>query len=110
MSDCHIQKEVKARKDHDCCECKAGVKKGEVYHLYSGVFDRAPYSEKMCGKCNKVYGYIVNLSYVDREEVYFGEVGMWANELFGFRVDKQAAEGLSIQCGVSVNHLNSMRK
>lgn len=110
MSDCHNQKERKARKDHDCCECKTGIKKGDLYHCYSGVFDRRPYSEKMCGNCNKVYGYISSLSYVDVEEIYFGEVGVWADELFGFRNNKEAAEGLSIQCGVSVNHLNSMRK
>jgi hypothetical protein len=43
-----------ARKEHDCCECDDGIKPGDKYEHYSGIWDRRPDSFKTCLSCVEI--------------------------------------------------------
>lgn len=47
---CYTVKYPKARKQHRCCECGGIIEKGEVYELYSGIWDE-PQTFKTCSEC-----------------------------------------------------------
>lgn len=47
-------KEVKARKEHQCCECKGLIPVGEAYHFIKGFFDNKPVSYKTCYDCHNL--------------------------------------------------------
>lgn len=41
----------KARKEHNCVECRGTIFKGEFYHYHHGVFDGEGISHKECNDC-----------------------------------------------------------
>ena len=41
----------RARKAHDCCSCKEGIRPGELYHYTSQLFDGSWDSWKHCARC-----------------------------------------------------------
>lgn len=43
-----------ARKDHDCCECDDGIKKGDKYEYISGIWDGSPDAYKTCLSCAEI--------------------------------------------------------
>ncbi len=45
----------KARKDHQCCECNRGIRRGESYYRFSGIWnDSGPATYKTCERCQKL--------------------------------------------------------
>ena len=47
-------KEVKARKNHKCCECYEEIKKGDMYQCSKGIWDE-PASYKQCVNCSEIF-------------------------------------------------------
>lgn len=45
------QKEVKAKKNHECCECGGTIKKGTHYTMTSGLWDSNFWNFKTCCFC-----------------------------------------------------------
>lgn len=45
------QKNRKARKQHQCCECYSEISSGEEYQFTSGIWDGEPSSYKICLSC-----------------------------------------------------------
>lgn len=41
----------KAKKDHNCCECRGTIKSGETYHNYTGLWDGEFSTYKRCEDC-----------------------------------------------------------
>ncbi len=52
MPDVYRLSERKARKDHQCCECKGVIGKGEKYNYHSGIWNGEPASYKVCLDCD----------------------------------------------------------
>lgn len=44
----------KAAKEHQCCECRNTIQKGETYQHSSGVWDGTPDSYKQCINCHDI--------------------------------------------------------
>lgn len=44
----------KARKSHECIECKGEIAPGEVYEFISGVFEGRGFSVKTCRECDSI--------------------------------------------------------
>jgi len=44
----------KANKQHNCCECKSIISKGEKYHRHSGKWDSGVSSFKVCNNCQEI--------------------------------------------------------
>lgn len=66
-----------ARKDHICCECDLGIKKGDKYEYTSGVWDGYPDSFKTCLSCKEIRdhfscdGWMYGHLWSDLEENFF---------------------------------------
>ena len=70
---CHTIAEPRARKDHKCCECRGIITKGELYHLFSGVWDCAG-TYKTCKECQQLRS-DVSKKILDQEDCpAFGEL------------------------------------
>lgn len=41
----------KARKPHECCECRGAIEVGERYHKHHGIWDGAADTFKVCEDC-----------------------------------------------------------
>lgn len=52
---CWRRSTPRARKAHRCCECRGTIPIGEVYHVFSGVWDR-PTTFKTCVVCQILIG------------------------------------------------------
>lgn len=50
---CWTTSTPRARKAHLCCECSGVIPPGEVYHVFSGVWDDAR-TYKTCAVCEKL--------------------------------------------------------
>ena len=50
----------KAKKEHNCCECRQKIKPGEKYQYCSGVWDGVPDSYKTCLLCVNLRGNYAN--------------------------------------------------
>lgn len=46
--------DVKARKQHKCCECGGIIQIGEIYHLHSGLWDGEWGHFKVCLDCDAI--------------------------------------------------------
>jgi hypothetical protein len=51
MSSAYVCEFVMARKEHQCCECKGKILKGERYHKHHGVWDGSGFTYKVCPEC-----------------------------------------------------------
>lgn len=51
LPECHVHEERKAAKEHRCCECRGVIKKGERYHVHSGIWEGRPERFKRCADC-----------------------------------------------------------
>lgn len=49
--DCYLHEERRAAKEHQCCECRGVIRKGERYHVHSGVWGGEPARYKRCADC-----------------------------------------------------------
>lgn len=49
---CSIQR--RARKDHNCYECRRGIKKGELYTRHSYKFDGDVDCHNTCSRCDRI--------------------------------------------------------
>lgn len=54
MPEFYVEKEVKARKQYKCMECKQPIPIGTVYHRASGKFDGLVFSDKTCLPCAEI--------------------------------------------------------
>jgi hypothetical protein len=59
------ERDRKARKEHECTECRRIIRIGEVYTVHFSVFDGNATTGKLCGDC-----------YKDREEFAAEHDGM----------------------------------
>lgn len=78
-----IQHERKARKEHQCCECKKTIEKGETYVVSSGIWDGTPDRFKQCSLCAMIFEQCA--WYAPRnglEPVSFHELRWWLSELY----------------------------
>jgi len=48
------EKMVKARKEHECCECGETIKRGERYELVKGCWDGSWGTYKTCEPCVRI--------------------------------------------------------
>jgi hypothetical protein len=53
--DFHNHSQRRARKEHRCSECHGGIRSGEIYSVFTGVFEGDFYSIKMCAHCGPAY-------------------------------------------------------
>ena len=44
----------KARKEHECCECKRTIRKGEIYRIFTGKNDDKLDTYKTCADCQSL--------------------------------------------------------
>lgn len=54
MSDfpsCSSESRPTARKPHQCCECRGTIQPGEIYWIFSGVWEGQGQSYKFCSDC-----------------------------------------------------------
>jgi hypothetical protein len=51
--DVHSCKKQKARKHHECCECRGSIKPGDRYVYGKGHNDGGWYSYKLCLSCDE---------------------------------------------------------
>jgi hypothetical protein len=49
-----VEKQQKARIDHECCECKRVINKGEKYFVCKGLWNESWDVYKQCNECNEV--------------------------------------------------------
>lgn len=49
--ECYIHQIRKAAKEHKCCECRGVIRKGENYHVHSGIWEGEPARYKRCADC-----------------------------------------------------------
>ena len=40
-----------ANREHDCCECRRGIKVGDKYFRFSGIWSGIPATYKTCMRC-----------------------------------------------------------
>lgn len=73
------EKERKARKPHECCECNQEIKIGEKYQYCSGIWDGEPSSYKTCLSCLTLRN-----DYKDKtgEDVYFAGLKEYITNAF----------------------------
>lgn len=69
----------KARKDHNCVECRGTIKTGEIYRFHHGVFDGSGFSAKVCLECDELRDE-VNKTADRYDQCCVGEVCEWASE------------------------------
>jgi len=48
---CSHKRDVRARKQHDCCECDVPIKPGDVHEVVSGIWDGRPDRYRTCLGC-----------------------------------------------------------
>jgi hypothetical protein len=60
----------RARKEHRCCACREGIRPGDRYHHFSGVWDGSPGSYKHCARCWHLYKLLE-----ERQDPYAAEDG-----------------------------------
>jgi len=71
----------KARKDHKCYECGAEIKKGERYHVHTGLCDGHWFRVKNCNQCEQI-----------REDYgcgCIGELNMVVKECLGIGINEE---------------------
>ena len=51
MPDCYNATVRKARKAHECSDCRGQIRAGERYHYISGIWDGEPQDYKRCADC-----------------------------------------------------------
>jgi len=110
--DCILSKTVKARKQHECCECMGSIKRGEHYHYTSGVWDGTPYSFKQCLNCGDIFNAASEIAFSEGiEGPSFRDLKYWfmENEYDGF-AGKVFLESMTKWVGVDVNDLNKLLK
>lgn len=44
----------RANKEHECFACEETIRPGDLYHVYSGIWDGAPDRFKHCARCWKI--------------------------------------------------------
>lgn len=66
--DCYTISTPKARKDHKCCECRGTISKGEVYHVFSGIWDGRAGTYKTCADCESHRNDIVDKRWLHAED------------------------------------------
>ncbi len=86
MSDspkCMIQKIIKARKEHKCCECRTSILPKQDYSYTSGIWDDGPLSFRQCLNCHNIFQAAISASdyneapcYEDLKEWFFGNMCM----------------------------------
>lgn len=50
----YCEEDVKARKQHRCCECRGFIQPGEIYHRHSGLWDGEWNTFKVCLDCDAI--------------------------------------------------------
>lgn len=51
---CYTECTPRARKGHVCCECRGIILPGEIYHVFSGIWDARASTYKTCPVCEKL--------------------------------------------------------
>lgn len=64
----------KAKKQHECCECRESIRVDERYERITGVWDGEFSTFKTCMPCARLREYLLTESDLDAEEVYFGQL------------------------------------
>lgn len=81
-ADYYNSKIIKARKNHQCCECHKVIKPGEQYEIISGCWDGSFEHYKTCTDCLSLrkqffpHGWYFNQMWDD----FFENIGCSANE------------------------------
>lgn len=77
----HYQTLRTARKEHQCCECRDPIAKGDRYEYVSGIWDRQPLVYKTCLLCVEIRnhfacesGWIYEQLWEDLRENFFPEM------------------------------------
>lgn len=73
--------QVKARKDHTCCECLKLIRKGQSYIRTSGIWD-TPETFKTCERCDRLRGLAMEKYPPDFQEEgpAFGMLHQWIRD------------------------------
>lgn len=54
IAEVYVVDKPRARKVHRCVECGGVIERGEVYHRHHGIFDGAPFSDRVCVECDGI--------------------------------------------------------
>lgn len=88
MPSCYTKTTPKANKDHTCVECGGVIRRGEVYHRITGIWEGAGATFKMCSDCADLRQEVIDMICDPDEFPAFGELGYHCGE-FGGDLEKR---------------------
>ena len=102
------EKSVIARKDHHCCECNNGIKKGDQHTVYSGFYDGEAFRERMCHNCDELLTYVIDSKVCESGEFQFGSLWECLDGMDAIRDDGERQRAVSAT-NVPHEHILNMR-
>lgn len=80
MPTLYSERNVRARKQHRCCECRISIKPGDTYHRAEGLWDGSFQTFKTCTTCAEFRDWLARLMPSDDCGVTFGDLYQCATD------------------------------